>query len=153
MCPVFWVHIKRGGTFFVGGETADAVSLCRRTGSSALSQYSVDDLTVDTDPAAVGAAGIETAGAGFAFVQIGTVLQGEQIGIDAVPQFMAQGRAEIPYDKGVACLVISAATVAFGDGKLDFCHRSVLLNLYGDEIANLIQKPHADAIHGRKLLR
>ena len=72
-----------------------------RQGGSALSHCSVNHLTVDTDPAAVGAAGIETAGAGFTFVQIGTVLQGEQIGIDAVPQFMAQGRAEITDRKSV----------------------------------------------------
>ena len=110
-----------------------------------------DDLSLNLHTAFVRTAGGKALGARFSAVKLRAAAKRENIRIDDVPQLMAQRRAEVPHDEAVACLMISAATVAFGDGKLDFCHRSVLLNLYGDEIANLIQKPHADALYGRKL--
>ena len=75
---------------------------------------------VDHDPTAVGAFGVEAFGSGFTIVQIAAVLQDADIGIDIVPQLMAQGRAEILHDEFITCLEIAAAASAFGDGEFHF---------------------------------
>ena len=75
---------------------------------------------VDDDSSAVGAFGVEAFGSGFTIVQIAAVLQDADIGIDIVPQLMAQGRAEILHDEFITCLEIAAAAAAFGDGEFHF---------------------------------
>ena len=83
-----------------------------------------NDFAVDRDPTAVGAFGVEAFGSGFAIVQIAAVLQDADIGIDIVPQLMAQGRAEILHDEFITCLEIAAAAAAFGDGQFYFFHHT-----------------------------
>ena len=79
-----------------------------------------NDFAVDHDPTAVGAFCIEAVGSGFTIVQVAAVLQDADIGIDRMPQLMAQGRAQILYDEFITCLEIAAAAAAFGDGELYF---------------------------------
>ena len=77
-----------------------------------------NDFAVDHDPTTVGAFSVEAFGSGFTIVQIAAVLQDADIGIDIVPQLMAQGRAQILHDEFVTGLEVSAAAAAFGDGEL-----------------------------------
>ena len=98
------------------------------------------NFSVNYDTAAVGASGVETGGSGFTIVQITAVLQDADIGIDTMPQFVAQGRTEILHDEFVTGLEISAATTAFGDGEL-YLHkipcknaRMVCIRAFGVEI-------------------
>ena len=78
------------------------------------------NFSVDHDTAAVGASGVKAGGSGFAIVQITAVLQDADIGIDIVPQFVAQGRTKILHNKFITGFEISAAASAFGDGKFHF---------------------------------
>ena len=77
-----------------------------------------NNFAVDHDPPAVGAFGVKAGGSGIAIVQIAAVLQDADIGIDIVPQLMAQGRAQIFHDEFITGLEMAAAAAAFGDGEL-----------------------------------
>ena len=77
---------------------------------------------MDDHPATIGALGIEAGGSGFAVVQVTAVLQDADVGINSMPQLVAQGRAEVLHNKFVTGLKIPAAAAAFGDGQLYFFH-------------------------------
>ena len=78
------------------------------------------DFAVDTHPALIRAADVKGPGPALTLVQVGPVLQGNEVRVHPVPQFVAQGRAEILHHKGVARLVAAGAAAAFGNGQFDF---------------------------------
>ena len=75
---------------------------------------------MDNDSSAVGASGVKAGGSGLSVVQIAAVLQDAYVGVNGVPQFMAQGRAEILHNKFITGFEIPAAASAFGDGEFHF---------------------------------
>jgi len=82
---------------------------------------------VDDHPTLVGADGIKGLCPGGVLVQVGSVLQSKHVGVNDIPQFVAQGRAQVLHNEFLPSPKIAATAIAFGDGELDLWHSFVLL--------------------------
>ena len=55
-------------------------------------------------------------------IQISAVLQGKQVGINSVPQFVAERRTQILNHKYIAFLTVVTPAAALGNSQFYFCH-------------------------------
>jgi hypothetical protein len=82
---------------------------------------------MNPNPAAIGANTVEASCFGFTAIQISAVAQCKHIGINHIPQFVAQRRTQILHKENISGFAIAAPAGTFRNSQFYFWHTIISL--------------------------